>query len=46
MLQWLKTPQLPEILPDSVSAEEDYGGESFGEAVTGMTMGDVLKSLD
>lgn len=46
VLQWLKTPQLPEILPDSVSAEEDYGGESFGEAVTGMTMGDVLKSLD
>ncbi len=46
VLQWLKTPQLPEILPDSVSVEEDYGGESFGEAVSGMTMGDVLKSLD
>ena len=40
VLQWLKTPQLPEVLPDS---QAFYGGEGN---IPRMSMQDVLQSLD
>lgn len=41
LLQWLKTPQLPEVLPDNQSL---YGADTQG--IPRMDMQDVLKSLD
>lgn len=41
VLQWLKTPQLPEVLPDNQGL---YGGDNQG--IPRMNMQDVLQSLD
>lgn len=51
VLQWLITPQLPEVLPDAISFEEETYNDTPSAAPKkddspAMTMGDVLKSLD
>ena len=49
VLQWLRTPQLPEVLPDAVSFEEETYYDTPAakkDELPAMTMGDVLKSLD